>query len=214
MHRTKTLINWAATALMVPLVLLAAFMMITIILGWQFNTVMSGSMDPALKVGDVVAAQQVDPTDIEVGDIITYRSPQLGKVVVHRVVEKHEGNQLHFRTKGDANDSPDPYLVPAENVLSKVGFHIPCLGYVSQFITSGSGMMLLFVLPGLLIVSKQTENIQKRFLKVRKSRVEPVAVRSFTVGQQWTTGLRTEDWLKDQTVAVQGMKNLWILSGE
>jgi len=199
MKRVKTLINWAFSILMASLILFAVSMLIFTILGWKFNPVVSGSMDPLIKTGDVVATQQVDPANVKVGDIITYYSPQIGKVVVHRVIEKQEGEQLNFVTKGDANESADPYLVPSENVLSKVGFHIPCLGYVSQFATSGSGIVLLFVLPGLLIVGKQFENIQWRFSKARKHREEPVAVRVFSAGQRWTTGLRsTEDWLNDQ----------------
>ena len=65
MNRAKTLINWASSALMVTLILFAAFMLISSILGWKFNPVMSGSMDPVLKVGGVVAAQQVDPATVE-----------------------------------------------------------------------------------------------------------------------------------------------------
>lgn len=194
MNRAKTIVNWIFIAIMILLIPFASFMVIASILGWQFNPVMSGSMDPVLKTGDVVATRPADAGDIEVGDIITYRSPQLGKVVVHRVIEKQEGDQVSFITKGDANENADPYPVPAENILNKVGFHIPYLGYMSRFVTSGSGITLLFVMPVLLILCKEIGGILKGLPKTRRSR-EPVAVPSLPARAQWATGLSTEDWV-------------------
>ncbi|TDA31652.1 MAG: hypothetical protein DSO02_05835 [Hadesarchaea archaeon] len=65
-------------------------------------------MGKTVRENDTVIWVRVDPSVPKVGDLILYREPGTGKVVVHRVVEK-VGNS--FRTKGDALPSPDNYLV-------------------------------------------------------------------------------------------------------
>ncbi|MEM2685836.1 MAG: signal peptidase I, partial [Candidatus Bathyarchaeia archaeon] len=50
--------------------------------------------------------------------------------VVHRVVEVVlENGVVYFKTKGDANGSEDPWLLPAENVIGRLLYRIPYLGY-------------------------------------------------------------------------------------
>jgi signal peptidase len=199
MNRTKTLINWAFTIVVVSGICFAAFMVILSLLGWQFNPVMSGSMDPVFKVGDVIVSQQVDPANVQVGDIVTYRSSEFGKVVVHRVVEKCEGDSLYFITKGDSNEYIDPYPVPAENVMNKIGFHIPYLGHVSNLIKSGPWVILLFALPLLLLFGRQIQSIFISFLRVQKRREIIVAVQDTVDRGQWPAGLEADGWLKGQT---------------
>ncbi|MEM0358483.1 MAG: hypothetical protein QXG22_00510 [Candidatus Hadarchaeales archaeon] len=65
-------------------------------------------MGRTVKENDTVIWVKVDPSVPKVGDLILYREPGTGRVVVHRVVER-VGNS--FRTKGDALPSPDNYLV-------------------------------------------------------------------------------------------------------
>jgi len=55
--------------------------------GWRVDAVLSGSMEPTLKVGSVEITKPFDPNNIQVGDIITFRSPRNPQLVVsHRVV--------------------------------------------------------------------------------------------------------------------------------
>ena len=84
----------------------------------------SGSMEPALKLGDIlVIDKDVNPADIEAapkdapipGDIIAYHHPRYGKdtnhIIVHRAVEKYqlENGTWYFYTRGDANFGNDPW---------------------------------------------------------------------------------------------------------
>ncbi len=164
-------------------------------------------MDPTLKVGGIVAAQPVNPQAIEVGDIITYYSPQLGKTIVHRVIEKHMDNELHasresyagsglyFITQGDANSAPDSELVPAQNVVGKVSAHVPLLGYVSQFAKTPFGSVLFLALPGAMIVATEIKNIRDELSRLMKGRKAAGAAEALATVRPWTTGLRTEDWM-------------------
>ena len=54
--------------------------------------------------GDVLFITGIDPEDIEVGDVIIFRAPELGKDVIHRVVLISQNNgQYSFSTMGDNN---------------------------------------------------------------------------------------------------------------
>jgi signal peptidase len=97
----------------------------------QPTTVISGSMRPTLDVGDVVIVAKVSSDNIKPGDIIQFRETQ-GVATVHRVVDiqEVEGNMV-FVTKGDDNSAPDPEAVLAANVVGKVIFNIPKVGWAA-----------------------------------------------------------------------------------
>jgi signal peptidase len=110
--------------------------------------VLSGSMEPEISSGDAVIVKSVDPADIESGDVITFVRADDSTPVTHRVVEVVDtGSGLAFETKGDANDDPDPSLVPAENVTGEVWVVLPYVGHVVMFANTSTGMALLVGLP-------------------------------------------------------------------
>ena len=78
-------------------------------------TIISPSMTPDIDVYDVVVVVYKDPSEIEVGDIISYYSNNsyFGKTpITHRVVEKfNTNNGVSFRTRGDANPVVDNEIV-------------------------------------------------------------------------------------------------------
>ncbi|WP_234401940.1 signal peptidase I [Thermobifida halotolerans] len=129
--------------------------------GAQALIVLSGSMEPALPVGSVAIAGPVDPTEIEVGDVITFTHSAPAQtdvtdarsvpLVTHRVIgieETADGRLFH--TRGDANTVPDDPPVPAADVRGRLWYHIPYFGYAQQALVQGP--TLVFVLAGLLLV--------------------------------------------------------------
>lgn len=107
--------------------------------GYRYYTVLTPSMEPAYSVGDVVVVKLSNADEIEVGDAITFNpSSDSSAYLTHRVTEKledYEGSgETCFRTKGDANDSEDSFLIDSSRVIGKVAFAIPVLGYVIRFV--------------------------------------------------------------------------------
>jgi signal peptidase len=93
--------------------------------------VISGSMRPALDVGDVVIIAKVPADTIKPGDIIQFREAE-GVAVIHRVVEIHETEAgKFFITQGDANSEPDANPVIPENVVGRAIFDIPKIGWAA-----------------------------------------------------------------------------------
>lgn len=99
------------------------------VLGFYVFAVGSGSMEPALKPGDLVIVRKASLDSIGVGDIVAYRSPENGVVIVHRVIAIDGGVLV---TKGDANPEPDPFKVTGNMVLGKVVARVPLLGYLAK----------------------------------------------------------------------------------
>lgn len=65
-------------------------------------------------------------------------------VVTHRVVEAvvHEGEHF-FRTKGDANATVDPFLVPEGALAGVVEATLPMTGFVMAMMAQPSGFLSL-----------------------------------------------------------------------
>jgi len=142
--------------------------------GWRVDTVLSGSMEPGLKVGGVVITRPVEVEDIKVEDIITFYSPLSEKLTSHRVIAVEDSSSFHFRTKGDANEDADPFiLLPAQNVVGKVCFHLPYLGYATQFVKTPLGLLLTLCIPGLVIIAMEIRNIWRVLTEQKIERKYP-----------------------------------------
>ncbi|GAB7093603.1 hypothetical protein JCM30237_07550 [Halolamina litorea] len=110
--------------------------------------VLSDSMSPEIRAGDVVIVDDVSSDSIGVGDVITYESADSDERITHRVVAVDASDgERRFETKGDANEEADPRPVPASAVIGVVQFHIPLIGHVISFASSDLGLLLFVVLP-------------------------------------------------------------------
>ena len=120
-------------------------------------TIISGSMEPAIHVYDVVVNFAVkSPEDIKVGDVITFESTSSiskGLTVTHRVQDIRIINgRYEYVTKGDNNPVADSSTAKYENVLGKVAFKIPQLGRVQFIVASKAGWFLIVLLPAMGVI--------------------------------------------------------------
>jgi signal peptidase len=120
------------------------------IFGYRYYTVLTGSMEPTLHVGDMVIVKLTNASDIQVGDVITFNpSSDSDAYLTHRVSEKFENYEdsgvTCFKTRGDANDSEDGFLIDSSRVVGTVSFDIPKLGYVVRFVQLRWYFVLAFV---------------------------------------------------------------------
>ena len=121
--------------------------------GYRYYTVLTPSMEPSYSVGDMVFVKITDADNIQVGDVITFNPSSNGEAyLTHRVVEKlydYNGTGvICFRTKGDANDSEDSFLIDEDRVIGTVKLRIPTLGYIVRFVQ----LRWYFVLPLILLL--------------------------------------------------------------
>jgi len=161
------LIQIIATIVLVFAAGILVFTVFTPTRQFQLLNVMSGSMEPVLHVGSIVFLTKVDPTTLKQNDIITFNSTQdQVDSVTHRIKTiTNKNGVLSFSTKGDANQTPDVDAVSADKVLGKVMFSIPYLGYLSVWMKTPRGFLLLVILPAIVIILNEIWNIKKAFEK-------------------------------------------------
>ncbi|WP_424013886.1 signal peptidase I [Halorubrum xinjiangense] len=155
--RTKRAANVLGIVLLIALVAPFAVYAAPEVVGADESfVVLTASMTPAIAPGDVVIVAERDPAAIAEGDVITFMRGTSNVPVTHRVIDVvDEGGTLAFETMGDANEGPDPGLVPAGNLVGAVTLTIPYIGYVIQFAGTSVGFVALVLLPfGLLAVTE------------------------------------------------------------
>ena len=112
--------------------IIAAVLALT--LGIRPLIVRSGSMEPAMPVGSLILAKEVDASALDPGDIVSVKRPD-GSVLTHRVVDIDSTTQgaATFRMKGDANavEDQEPYVTRSAD---RVFFTIPAAGYVASWL--------------------------------------------------------------------------------
>ena len=113
--------------------------------GYSALIVLSGSMEPTIKTGEVIVIHA--QKDYKIKDILTYREG--GILVTHRIVDETETT---YTTRGDANNTDDPPIKKTQ-AIGKTIFHIPHLGKAILFVQSPIGLAsVLAVLIGLKVM--------------------------------------------------------------
>lgn len=120
-------------------------------LGYKPFIVLSGSMEPAIMAGDLILTKGVDPYDIQVGDVISFRVKD-DVVVSHRVVEIANDGGLSFLTKGDANVGMDATMVYPEDLEGLYIWRGAGLGRFAIFLQTPIGMLSFVVAPLCLFI--------------------------------------------------------------
>ncbi|MBP9718886.1 MAG: signal peptidase I [Candidatus Levybacteria bacterium] len=118
--------------------------------GYKSLLVQSGSMEPAIMTGDIIVIQK-QPGYLK-NDVITFTS-QDNRIVTHRIIGQQ--NEQRFLTKGDANRSSDSDVISQNDVIGKVVFIIPKLGYFVGFSKSPIGFSLLIIFPAAALIIDQ-----------------------------------------------------------
>lgn len=169
------------SAIIFILIPLIAFVLITsrsnALFGIQSFTVLSGSMSPMIKTGNIVFTFK--NSEVKVGDIITFKRESTN--VTHRVVNVVDkkgkpvsnsllspitrGGDVFYQTKGDANNSVDTNLVARKDLIGKAFFQVPMLGRLSAFLKTPIGYFGLILLPTIVFIGFELWNIKKEIEK-------------------------------------------------
>lgn len=134
---------------------------------FSIYTIISQSMTPNIKVYDAVVDMKVDdPSDIEVGDVITFVSTSLltpGMTITHRVkaITTDSEGKVCYTTKGDFNQVADDACAKFNNILGKVIFKIPQIGRVQKILASKAGWLIFIMIPAISIIVKDILKITK-----------------------------------------------------
>jgi signal peptidase len=180
----KVILNILSNILIGVMGLFIIYMLVTMFTGRKGNEpptilnhsiyiVRSNSMSPTFKTGTLLIIKRADSGTINVDDIITFRKKNDTLSTTHRVVEIIDDNNIRqFVTRGDANNVDDPIPVSENDILGKVTFFIPLLGYVFGFIRTKQGIILVIVIPAFILMLTQIIQLFK-YKKESKKESKP-----------------------------------------
>lgn len=177
----RKVFNWIGNLILVSSFALLLFVLVVPYkFDLSFHKVIGTSMEPSIRLGEVVALREIDPRKVDVGAVIGFRAPGVDTPVVHRVVKivlDEEGRRVGFITKGDNVEDEDPWVVAPEDVLGIVVFHIPFVGFWEELLRTPIGFGLFILLPGIGLITLQVRDMLKPVSRVPPRR----ATRPFRV---------------------------------
>ena len=139
------------------------------LLGYQSYVIYGSSMEPTIKLGSLILTEPVVAEELQVGDIIAFRTAN-EVTVTHRIVAaRHEDGQHYFKTKGDASNGGDPTEVRLEGSVHRLAYKLPYLGYFVDFAKSPLGMIFLIALPAAALLAS---SFSKRGRPQRRAEAE------------------------------------------
>lgn len=158
------------TTVSVSIAIILAILLVGIrLFGIQVYTVISPSMEPNYPTGSLVYVVKSDPDKLQVNDVITFTLTG-ETTATHRIIEiipdETNSSITRFRTKGDNNETADASLVEHYQVVGKVIFCIPVLGFVAMYIQTSPGLYFtiaaaLFILILIFITDNIPEGKRK-----------------------------------------------------
>lgn len=118
--------------------------------------VISGSMEPTLKVGSILYYHSQDIIDFNQDDILVYKAK--AHIISHRIVSQSETG---FMTKGDANNTIDSNEVLNKQVLGKgTNWCIPYVGYFADYMYNHKYIIYISII--ILIFDLCNEHFHER----------------------------------------------------
>ncbi len=177
----KAIFKWINILLSIGLFFIALGILYVAIpyFGNQALIVRSGSMAPAIDAGSIVVIRPetglIAPQDkihlYNKDDIIAFRGDSNPETIItHRILGvKVDKNDVLYKTKGDANDDVDGWIVSEGNVLGKAYFTLPLFGYLLAFTKSNIGFSLLVIFPAVLVIFLEIAAIYKEIRKQKRA---------------------------------------------
>ena len=123
------------------------------IFGYKFYVVLTGSMKPNIEPGDLIVTRETEVSEIECGDIITFKVEGVDSVTTHRVKEIIDSKDgISFLTQGDANNIEDKEPVEAGDVQGRVVKVIPDAGKVVDFMKNNLIIILAIIIAVFVLI--------------------------------------------------------------
>ena len=146
------------------------------LMGYKAFIVLSDSMSATdFDAGDLVLTKDVNPAELQEGDIIAYISENpdnYGEVVTHKIRAVNPDGT--FTTYGTTTDTNDAYPVSWEQVLGKYDRAIPKVGAFFNFLKTTPGYICCIFVPFALLIMMQGLNTVKLFKQYKREQQEDI----------------------------------------
>ena len=159
-HKIWTVVGIVLCAVFLPILILNCILMVKgaanedevpSIGGVSPLIVLTDSMYPEIKSGDLIFSKKTDAASVEIGDVISFFDPSGNgsSVVTHRVIDiAVEEDGYYFQTQGDNNNIPDrKWVSETELVGVWTEVRLAGVGNVAMFMQSTAGLLICICVP-------------------------------------------------------------------
>jgi len=160
------------------------------IFGYMAFRVVTGSMEPEYPVDTMVIVKEVNPEELQVGDVVSFYSsdPNIkGSVNTHRIVAiDTTGGTRAYTTKGDANTANDEFPLADSNIIGIVVGQSRVLGFIASMVSKPLIFFPIIFIPLLIVLTinivdsvklgkklakeEEKENLEKMVEALKKSK--------------------------------------------
>lgn len=135
------------------------------LLGLGLLTTDGASMEPGISEGDLAVIRRAP--QYHQGDVVAYRSEEIGRMVLHRVVDR-DGDR--FVTKGDNNSWLDPDTPTSAEIRGQLWLRVPRAGAALGWLRSPMGVSAVPVVAGtVVLMTKRQRRGEPKAPKTQKS---------------------------------------------
>ncbi len=175
----KTVLVWLVVVIAVAMMIFTVISVTTFnrndrdLFGYKLYIVNTDSMSATdFNAGDLILVKEVDPSTLEVGDIITFvsqDSASFGEVVTHKIREKtvDTNGNAGFITYGTTTGVDDETIVTYLYILGRYETKIPYLGLFFNFLKTPQGYIVCIFVPFILLILHQGINTIKLFRRYK-----------------------------------------------
>lgn len=157
--------------LVVALAILLVISIFPITGNYKILVVKSGSMEPIIHTGSIVVIKP--STEYKIGDIVTFTGTNANErtPITHRIndIRLQEGKAIYI-TKGDANNAPDQREIQYREIMGKLLFSVPFVGYALDAVRQPIGFILIIAIPALIIIYDEMAKIKKEIVRLRNKK--------------------------------------------
>ena len=125
------------------------------VLGYESFVVPTTAMRPVLQADDLAVVRPVHASTLNVGDILTYRTPEdPDMVIVGRIlsIDTDLAGRLQLQVRGDSDPITHQATVTAGATLGSVAYSVPRAGLLVSLANSLAGKFVLVGLPGFILI--------------------------------------------------------------
>lgn len=134
--------------------------------GIRIFTVVTESMVPEYNVGDTIIVKSIDPSELKIGDDITYlgkTGTYDGKYITHRIIDitKNENETYSILTQGIANPKPDPEINESQ-VYGKIIYKSVIISKLNGIVGNLYSMYFVILVPITIMIFFEIRAFRKR----------------------------------------------------
>lgn len=172
----KDVFTWALVIITVLMVIMTLVLSVVDgddkkLFGVRMMTVLSDSMKATdFKAGDIIFVKDIDPSTLDVGDIVAYKAKSgdnKGSIITHKIKEltvDEDGNP-GFLTYGTTTGVVDDEVVTYWDVIGKYTGKIAGVGYFFNYLKDHKAFtyIVFVLLPFSILIASQAVNSVKLF---------------------------------------------------